>query len=340
MKGTRVLLGLALMVATLAGCSLDGGLSLRTEGDGGAARHATDGEFIRVVQDDPAYLSGDGKTRYQFSQGGQRLTVDGIAYIKAWLCKDTRRAVYRREDAQLFYGLQVSDGGQMIQMTRWSSPQIIRWNTLGWAAHLVEEKKDNFKDNVAGKTFMLREKDEAGLWGLDLLTYSFDDGGNATFTRTPWQKEGKTESHTVANGSDGTKGTVNGQQAKLDTEAWTLTIDGKVYAMDYNDPGPSFLNRVKGATYKRGNISYEFSADGKTLTYTIKYEWYDKLNFLSKLKESGTINYDEGSDEDNVIATYGGGYRVHLTENDTIIKLASVPNASDSSDMRWPADRQ
>lgn len=42
MKGTRVLLGLALMVATLAGCSLDGGLSLRAEGDSSDMRWPAD----------------------------------------------------------------------------------------------------------------------------------------------------------------------------------------------------------------------------------------------------------------------------------------------------------
>ena len=45
-----------------------------------------------------------------------------------------------------------------------------------------------------------------------------------------------------------------------------------------------------------------------------------------------------GCGKDNVIATYGG-YRVHLYSNDSVIKMATVPNVGEASVMGYAADR-
>lgn len=311
-------------------------------------------DWLERVKHNPVYeLKQDQKiiNQYIFSNGGKTLklvTKDGTynySFVEQYGDDVRNRAVYYTPDAWSsrfgHAGFWLYDNDYLIKVSKRSAgwAGTVYWD-MGFEAPLKEDLKTTFIDNVRNKSFSFREKNADG-FNVNLWTYSFDNNGKATLTCTPWQKVGTNSQHSVTNGTDERTGNIDGKQALLDTtkNKWTLSVDGKVYEMGYSDNGPSFLNRVKGASYRKGNISYKFSSDGKTLTYTIEYRWYDKLNFLSNLKESGTIQYDEGSDMNNVIATYGGGYRVHLTENDTIIRLASVPNAGDSSDMRWPADR-
>ncbi len=284
-------------------------------------------QFLERVRHNPTYKSADGKNTYVFKAGSpNKLIMNGKEYTYAGKADHTNSTIY--EHSGWFYGVELTGNDFTVKMTVRSGYHAIQWYTLGWAAHLDVEEKETFIDNVAGKTFKLREKDEAGLWGLDLLTYSFDDGGNATFTRTPWQKEGKTESHTVANGSDGTKGTVNGQQARLDTEAWTLTIDGKVYAMDYNDLGPSFLNRVKhdpSFVSSDGKTTYTFSDGGRKLQmqYTggfLGFGNFDyKYDYVQPRDDSSTPNCAVYGSKDATL--YYAGFE--LVEGDTVIQCSN-----------------
>ncbi len=293
------------------------------------------------MKHNPTYKSTDGSDTYEFKAGSPNtLVMNGEEYTYAGTADHTNRTIYERNG--WYYGVELTGNDFTVKMTSRSGYHAIQWYTLGWAAHLNVEEKDNFKDNLNGKSFSLRETDGDGLLGLDLLTYSFDGNGNATLSRKTWNGKTTTTSLSVSNGSDGNNGTVNGQQATLDTSAWTLTIGGKVYAMSCSDPGPSFLNPVKGATYSRAKTKYTFSADGKKLT--MEYEKFGTISsfpYLGYYIETNEYTYDPNKDNDvgNQFANYGG-YRVQLTKNDTVINMATVPHVGGASVMEYGADRQ
>lgn len=307
-------------------------------------------QFLERIKKDPSYQRGDDSYKFQVGSPNT-LVMNGETYTYAGSSSDNSRTIYKKAiwGVDWFYGVELSASDYTVKMTRASSYNDILWGTLGWQADLQNEKKASFSANVLNSSFHFRPKDDTGD-GLYKYTWEFSDQGKkVSLKRTPWNKA--TETTTIANiavtdtGSDGLSATAGGTSFTLSADMTNITVSGcsdtsgnGTFSRSFTDPGPSFLNRVKGATYRRGNISYEFSPDGKTLTYSIELSFWDGLNPWGP-DASGTLKYDEGSDKNNVIATYGGGYRVHLTENDTIIKLASVPNADDSSDMRWPADR-
>ena len=309
-------------------------------------------DFIERVKHNPVYKNGN--ISYTFSEGGKKLvyvSADNETYEYEFRQQesDTERykGVYWTDDAIASWmgigygGVALYDSDFRIKVTNTSAggAGIVDWLIMKDEAFLEQEAKTTFIDNVKNRSFSLREKNDDG-FDVNLLTYSFDSNGNATFTRTPWQRNGESSTYTVTDGSDQKSGFINGEDASLDTTGtnWTLSIGGKVYTQGYIDNGPSFLNRVKGAIYSRGDTRYEFSPDGRKLTLS-----YKKLVWESWLPGYKVVTnsyiYDEGSDKDNVIATYGG-FRVQLTQNDTVINMATVPNVGDASVMEYGADRQ
>lgn len=309
-------------------------------------------DWLERVKHNPVYTTVDEKTKYTFTDNGRTLQFvdeDGgydytYTFVQQYSDNVRYRAVYKTDDGWAGFGhagFWLHEHDFFIEVTKRSAAGAwaVDWS-MGYRTPLKQEKKGSFTENVKGKTFSLRERDNEGLYDVDLLSYYFGPDGKATFTRTPWNLAPvESIDYTVADGGDGNTGTVNSQQATLDTSGthWTLTINGKTYTMGYSDPGPSFLNRVKGATYRRGNTSYKFSSDGKTLEFSrdaipvLEAIWWVQV-------KPGTYTYDQGSDKDNVIATYGG-YRVHLYSNDSVVKIATVSGVGDASIMEWEADR-
>ena len=309
-------------------------------------------DWLERVKHNPVYeLKQDQKVinQYIFSNGGKTLklvTEDGTynySFVEQYGDDVRNRAVYYTPDAWSssfgHAGFWLYDNDYLIKVSKGSAgwAGTVDWN-MDFEAPLKVDLKTTFIDNVRNKSFSFREKNADG-FNVNLWTYSFDNNGKATLTCTPWQKVGTNSQHSVTNGTDERTGNIDGKQARLDTtkNKWTLSVDGKDYEMGYSDPGPSFLNRVKGATYRRGNTSYKFSSDGKTLEFS-----RDAILFLEAILwmqvEPGTYTYDQGSDKDNVIATYGG-YRVHLYSNDSVVKIATVSGVGDASIMESAAER-
>ncbi|MCI6662748.1 MAG: hypothetical protein MSL09_00770, partial [Spirochaetia bacterium] len=310
-------------------------------------------DFIERVKHNPVYTNGN--ISYTFSEGGKKLTyisAENKTYKYEFIQQesDTERykGVYWTDDAIASWmgigygGVALYDADFRIKVTNTSAggAGLVDWLIMKDEAFLEQEAKTTFIDNVKNRSFSLREKNDDG-FDVNLLTYSFDSNGNATFTRTPWQKNGESSTYTVTNGSGQKFGFINGEDAILDTTGtnWTLSIGGKVYTQGYIDNGPSFLNRVKGSVWQTGKTKYVFSDDGRTLT--LDYEKFGTISsfpWVGYYIETKNYTYDQGSDKDNVIATYGG-YRVHLYSNDSVVKMATVSGVGDASIMAYEAAR-
>lgn len=307
-------------------------------------------QFLERIKNNPHYSKGEDS--YQFTTGNPHtLVMNGETYTYAGSSSDNNQTIYKKAilGVDWFYGVELSNSDYTVKMTSASAYGAILWGTLGWEANLKREKKENFSDNVLNSSFHFRPNDDTGN-GLYLYTWEFsEEGTKVTLKKTPWNKVSESTSVTgvsVSNGNaGGLDGSANGISFTLSEDLTTLTISGcsdangnGTFSRIFTDPGPSFLNRVKGAIYNRGNTRYEFSSDGRTLSLS-----YEKLVWESWLPGYKVVtksySYDDGSDEDNVIATYGG-YRVQLTENDMVIQMATVANVGDLSVMEYEADRQ
>ena len=207
--------------------------------------------------------------------------------------------------------------------------------------HTVDFFSQNM-EMLVGKTFQRREK-VGNEYGLVLYKYSIEKkGDNIIIKRTAESWNGfETETplepveYTIGEGISATEGKLSsGDDADLSFSltnlSRTLTIidaDGKVLeeaVADFNDPTPSFRQRVKGITYEKGKTKYKFSDDANTLTWT----W-----------DGGEKTYTwNGSASDTEYTTYGG-YRIRLYNNDFIIRGATVANVGALSVMEYEAVR-
>ena len=309
-------------------------------------------QFLERVKKDPRYSRGSDS--YQFKAGSPHtLVMNGETYTYAGSASDDNRTIYKKAiwGVDWFYGVELDyeSYDYTVRMTSASGYSAIQWYTLGWDADLQVEKKASFPENVLNGSFRFRPKDSNGD-GLYLYTWEFSDRGKkVSLKKTPWNKADESTGVTgaaVTDGGDsnGLKGSANGISFALSEDMTTLTVSGcsdssgnGTFSRSFTDHGPSFLNRVKGSTYSRGQTKYEFSEDGRVLTLHYEKFVFDWLQSGYQVV-SATYNYDEGSNKDNVIATYGG-YRVQLTQNDTVINMATLANVGDASVMEYGADR-
>lgn len=199
-------------------------------------------------------------------------------------------------------------------------------NMRTWAdpAYPLREQGAMFSDSVKGLSFGLRKKDSEGLLGLDVVWYRFDStGGNVTEVRETYHGDAVSTSYQVSS-TGPTSASFGGKNATLKTDGahWTLTVNGDEYVAHYQDPGPSFLNRVRGKTYSKGVTRYVFSGDGKTLTLTYEVDYW-----VTKETKTKEYSYDHDGDEgvsgDYIYAQYGG-YYLDMTGNDSTIRMATV----------------
>ena len=207
--------------------------------------------------------------------------------------------------------------------------------------HTVDFFSQNM-EMLVGKTFQRREK-VGNEYGLVLYKYSIEKkGDNIIIKRTAesWNGfETKTPlepvEYTIGEGISATEGKLSSDDNadlsfSLTNLSRTLTIidaDGNALeeaVADFNDPTPSFRQRVKGITYEKGKTKYKFSDDANTLTWT----W-----------DGGEKTYTwNGSASDTEYTTYGG-YRIRLYNNDFIIRGATVANVGALSVMEYEAIR-
>ena len=317
------------------------------------------------------YSNSDGSDVYKFSADGKILTMNGYDYS---YCNDRdaetgkSRAVYKWNGAQ-FYGLELSDNDKTIKMTSSSSYDVPMWIALGWEAYLTDgsnvggtgqspitpapspEVIVTFQSQVQGKTFSVRKSNTNGP-DLSLLTLQFNsDGTSATLTETIWGGSTSTgDSLKVADGSSAKEGKIGEKSATISTSTegkLQVVYDGNTYVYGYTDPTPSFVNRVKGKTYRKyastGELEteYKFSADGTQLDliYTTAVSSWGG--------NKGTYTYapdkDKGSKGNYVYAVYGN-YYVDLTdgnngEKDAVVRMENTTAASDywAADMEYEA---
>ncbi len=284
------------------------------------------------------YKSVDGKTSYEFSEDGTTLIfkADGKTYnYKFEKSFGTNRtdAVFGSNDASAYYaGFRLSDRDGKIQCTTRSAfwAETVDWS-MGYAANRVEKLKEDFKSSVAGKTFSLREENHDG-YTKTLWSWTFDDeGNNATFVTTIWNQgtPQKDTAVTVENGNTSTTGKIGSKEARLvfseESGIWTLKVDNKDYEFSYNDPTPSFLNRVKGTTYEGSGCTYVFSEDGKTITCTNGTYENDTYTYVEQDANDRAVYYRNNRPWYEAALQHWG---LRLTNDDNTLYWSRTPWAS------------
>ena len=292
------------------------------------------------------YKSVDGKTSYEFSEDGTTLIfkADGKTYnykFEKSFGTNRTEAVFGSNDASAYYAgfrLLSRDGKKdgRIQCTKRSAlwAETVDWS-MGYAANRVEKLKEDFKSSVAGKTFSLREYNDNDGYTKTLWSWTFDDTGDtATFVTTIWNQgiPQKATAVIVENGDTPTTGKIGANAASLlfdeTTGIWTLKVDNKDYTFIYNDPTPSFLNRVKGTTYEGSGRTYVFSEDGKTITCTNGTYENDTYTYVEQDANDRAVYYR------NNRPWYEAGLQhwgLRLTNDDNTLYWSGTPWASPST---------
>ncbi|MBR6566626.1 MAG: hypothetical protein IKK79_07470 [Spirochaetaceae bacterium] len=222
-----------------------------------------------------------------------------------------------------YWGFNLRNGDELYCTTGQGSTIHETLNMRTWAdpAYLMRTQGSSFSDSVKGMSFGLRKKDVEQLRGLDVVWYRFDSTGqNVTIVTETYPSTTKSESYSVSS-SEKETATINGKTVKLKiTESkWVLVIDNDEYEANYQDYGPSFVNRVKGKSFSGDSVFYVFSEDGKTLDYYDMYLWWDFSYYWQKR----TYTYDPNTletytDEGGIQVKYGGTWYT-LGKRDTEI---------------------
>ena len=207
----------------------------------------------------------------------------------------TSRAIYGSKDAAAYYaGFELSESDMLIKASRTSGA----WdNTFVWDMTYdarrdrdtgglpTEEDLNYFYESMKSKSFYSRNV-ENGVAGLDLLTWRFEPGRAVKHTKQTWLSGTTedvitipTEIQLVAVSrisgtlrlADGTRYTFTLDESAGSVLVEKTTTNGgttsNTYYMNYNDPGPEFLLRVKDNPTFTGNSTFEFKNGGKTLIY-------------------------------------------------------------------------
>lgn len=292
------------------------------------------------------YKSEDGKTSYIFSEDGTTLIfkADGKTYnykFEKSFGTNRTEAVFGSNDASAYYAgfrLLSRDGKKdgRIQCTKRSAfwAETVDWS-MGYTANRVEKLKEDFKSSVAGKTFSLREYNDNDGYTKTLWSWTFDDTGDtATFVTTIWNQgiPQKGTADTVENGDTPTTGRIGSKEASLlfdeTSGIWTLKVDNKDYTFIYNDPTPSFLNRVKGTTYEGSGRTYVFSEDGKTITCTNGTYENDTYTYVEQDANDRAVYYRNNRPWYEVGLQHWG---LRLTNDDNTLYWSGTPWASPST---------
>ncbi|WP_295157171.1 hypothetical protein [uncultured Brachyspira sp.] len=223
------------------------------------------------------YYASDNSYYYVFSQDGNT-----ISYYKGGKLdttytyssdKDNKTAEYQAGFAA-YWGVRVNDYNNIkdgeLSWSLGSSPFPGATSALDHhKAYLVKNTTGNFLNDVKGRSYKNRK-------GLILYSYEFsDDGKTITYKETDWKgkipevvKEYKVNETTITDKN--ASYTYNGENIEIGIKDDNNTIyKGNSYDIlgiyNYNDPGPTFLERVAGEVYEGSGYRYVFSVDGKTM---------------------------------------------------------------------------
>lgn len=285
-----------------------------------------------------------------FTNGGISYTFseDGLSFVlkdgsKTWnytfarfdnALTENYTAVYQFKDSTFGYGRVV-----LIPRNNTMRNDVIRVSTvggtigglgdggsdagLGYEAYRGQTVTDFFIENVAGKSYVVRD-------GLALYTYQFDESGShAVLKRQLWNTQEETEvaemALTFATQESGTKATYNcgapesgnyrTVTVELQDQNKYFVADSKTYteSTQFQDLGPEFYYRVQGKTFvyrdDYDNAELVFSADGKTLTDT-----HDGTVYV--LSSVDTTNHTQAKYKVQNGKNY---YPLRLEENDTVL---------------------
>ncbi len=133
-----------------------------------------------------------------------------------------------------------------------------------------------FANSIKGKTYKYRGTVAGNSEILETYTVSAD-GKTITKTHTDW-RDGKTstvQTYTSSSARNQTTATYSNNAVTYNSDT-SITIGDKTVTTDFSDPGPLFVDRVKGKTFKWRSTSagssewlhtYSFDAQGK-MKYT------------------------------------------------------------------------
>lgn len=246
-------------------------------------------EFIERVKNDPFYKSTDGKITYEFKDNGKTLifTNDGktynYTYVEPRNDEDKNCAVYSSENALLDYaGFELTENDTIIKASRTSGAwtETFAWD-MTHAANLTYKMGTTFQESVAGKSFSYRGKNDVG-YDLALRTLEFSaDGTSAKLYETKWGSVAELikENLAVTDGKSAKDGMLAEQVVSItitEEGQWKLVYEGNTYYIGYNDPGPSFVNRVQdNPTFvsQDEKTIYRFSNYGRTLRMSYSGGW-------------------------------------------------------------------
>ena len=237
--------------------------------------------FLDIVRG-TKYISPDKTYMYEFSDDGKRLTytypsgkTQSYEY-QQMKADDYNIAAYWEEGAWVFgyWALRLSQEGVKIEMSTSavaSATDIFNMAAYGYPAYIGDGSVsgiDIFMSTVAGRVYEVRNSTDS----LLLNRYTFSDAGNyIIYQEIDWytdevKKEVRYEKYEKI---DSSSGKYNGVVFSLNSDKSELKNAGTLAGYyQYKDPGPDFVDRVKGKTYVKsdGKGKYVFSSDGLILT--------------------------------------------------------------------------
>ena len=297
---------------------------------------ATDkGPFFLDMVRGNEYIAEDNSYKYNFNSDGKVLTFtyasgETIKYDYSQTATEYFKAAYKQQNTVFpkYWALRVTSQGNTLEMSTGSlayPTDILRDAAYGWKALFGSGTliKDNFLNAVAGKVFEVRNTADS----TKLERYTFSSGGaSIVYEQIDWYTEQVISTSKIEfygyEKIDNTRGKYkyndsNGQivtvEFSIDSLSPTTLSKADIVAGYYNykDPGPYFYDRVKGATFVKGDVSFTFSADGKTVT--------TKNMNGGSFRGDGTYYYkkekDEGSDRSGAIYEFTGGYIFGIGDN-------------------------
>lgn len=306
------------------------------EGSALADSTATDkGPFFLDMVRGNEYIAEDKSYKYSFSSDGKILTFTYASgetkqYDYTQTATEYFKAAYKQQNTWFprYWALRVTSQGNTLEMSTGSlayPTDIIRDATYGWKAILGGGMliKDNFLNAVASKVFEVRNSTDS----LKLDRYTFSSGGaSIVYEQIDWYTDKVIESSKIEfygyEKIDDTKGRYKYNNASgeivtvefsIDSLSSTTLSKNNIVSGYYNyqDPGPYFYDRVKGATFVKGDVSFTFSADGKSVT--------TKNMNGGAFKGDGTYYYkkekDNGSDRSGAVYEFTGEYIFGIGDN-------------------------
>ncbi|MEI0525937.1 hypothetical protein R4K54_08425 [Brachyspira murdochii] len=250
------------------------------------------GPFFLDIVRGSEYIAEDKSYSYKFSSDGKLLTFtyasgESTQYDYTQTATEYFKAAYKQQNTWFprYWALRVTSLGGVLEMSTGSlafPTDILRDASYGWKAILGSGTlvKDAFLSAVAGRVFKVRNSSNS----LLLDRYTFSSGGAfITYEQIDWYTDKVVDSTSITYDQyikvSDTKGIYKYTDASGNSVSITFSVDSSSPSTlskdnavagyyNYQDPGPNFVDRVKGKTYVKsdGEGKYVFSSDGLTLT--------------------------------------------------------------------------